>query len=415
MHIHPASQIPLTSARARRGGVLVISLVVAASLGAMSFAVLAVATGSRSEQRVAQEELQAQYVAEAGLADAVVELNHAGDGVLGSANAPVDYGDSSYYVGCTAISASLKRLDATGIDGRASAGAELVAQRVVDTLFNWAVFGDVDLHLDSNSFVDSYDATAGLYAPINGPANNKYANANATIGSNEDVLLEQNSHVMGSAAPGPESTASVLGNATVSGSTMCAESATTLPPVVTPVIASSGNLTVNGTKNLAAGNYRYENTVIKGNSKLRIAGPAKVVFKNLELKSTAQFEVEATNGEVQVWIEDDLIIGSNTLIASTTKKPTDIEFNLLSDNVVDPLVVVDLDEIDFNSNAKMYGTIYAPNAHVEIDSNFELYGALVAHSVDLDSNCKVHYDESLALGDADDSASWKAMCWRIVR
>ena len=51
------------------------------------------------------------------------------------------------------------------------------------------------------------------------------------------------------------------------------------------------------------------------------------------------------------------------------------------------------------------GTIYAPNAAIDIDSNFELFGAIVARSLHLDSDSKIHYDESLATMSSSSSST----------
>ena len=83
-----------------------------------------------------------------------------------------------------------------------------------------------------------------------------------------------------------------------------------------------------------------------------------------------------------------------------------------SDNVIDPNVTVDLDDVAFDSNAEIYGTIYAPEALIEINSNFELFGALIARRVHLDSRSRVHYDEALSGTGSDSSdASYAAICW----
>jgi hypothetical protein len=74
--------------------------------------------------------------------------------------------------------------------------------------------------------------------------------------------------------------------------------------------------------------------------------------------------------------------------------------------------LVDVDLLDFDSNAKMYASIYAPNALVEINSNFELFGALMAKELILDSNCKIHYDESLAEADIYSTTNFEVIGWR---
>jgi hypothetical protein len=226
--------------------------------------------------------------------------------------------------------------------------------------------------------------------------------------------MSQNSKVWGSATCGQFGTTTVMGNAICSGTTTPAKKPVDLPAIVVPTYPSLGAKSVNGTVNLAAGNYCYTDLTIKANSVLNVNGPANIVLTNFVMRSGAQLKVNSVGGPVKIWVIDDFIINSNTTIKSLDQKPSAIEVNLLSDNVIDPNVVVDLDVIDFDSNAKMYGTIYAPNANVAIDSNFELFGSLVARAVDLDSNSFVHFDEALVAERGGGAVIWQRVAWRAL-
>jgi hypothetical protein len=84
----------------------------------------------------------------------------------------------------------------------------------------------------------------------------------------------------------------------------------------------------------------------------------------------------------------------------------------LSDNVINPEVTVQLDTVDFDSNSKIWGVVYAPNARVVLDSNFELYGSLMARSLDIDSNATFHFDEALVDATASGVPVYETVCWR---
>ena len=49
-----------------------------------------------------------------------------------------------------------------------------------------------------------------------------------------------------------------------------------------------------------------------------------------------------------------------------------------------------------------------------INSNFELYGSLVARSVDLRSNSFIHFDESLNVMSATGQSDWDVLSWRML-
>jgi hypothetical protein len=57
-------------------------------------------------------------------------------------------------------------------------------------------------------------------------------------------------------------------------------------------------------------------------------------------------------------------------------------------------------------------TIYAPEASIDIDSNFQLFGAVVARRLHLDSNSQIHYDESLLRSSSSGRSDYEAIYWR---
>jgi hypothetical protein len=405
--------------RGEQGSALVMMTLSVAALAALSAALLAVGTAGEREVRGSKELVHARYIAEAGIAASMLDIRAGGDGILGDEGVPVTWGGASYWVTRTDIDVVGETLDrmqlvATGFDDRAGARIEAVVKPTQLNLFQWAAFGDESLAMDSNAHVDSYNSTLGTYGDqaVNSVGTMQYASTNGDVGSNGDVTMEQNSYVWGDSSAGPGSGTEVLGNAHITGSTAPMTSTIELPPIDVPSYASLGNYTVASNQTLAPGNYHYNNFTINGTRTLTVTGPATLVFENYTIKSNANLVIDATNGPVTMYVINDFIVGSNSTMGSTDLDPADFHVKLLSDNVIDPDVLVDLDELDFNSNAKMYGTMYAPDAAIEIHSNFQLFGSLVAHSIDLDSNSFIHYDENLMNLPADGPIVYQVVSWR---
>ncbi len=87
---------------------------------------------------------------------------------------------------------------------------------------------------------------------------------------------------------------------------------------------------------------------------------------------------------------------------------------MLSDNVADPEVTVRLDTITIGSNSSIYGCVYAPEARITLDSQFSLYGSLMARSLDFNSNCNFHYDENLRYSMWNGTVTYETVAWREV-
>lgn len=397
----------------QRGTALVVMAMATVAVAGLATALVTVNVSSAMQQRQESNQMHARYVCQAGLAVGMYELRRGNSGAVATPNAPSVWGPSSFWVTATALTADISRLTATAVDDRNTSRMELTVREVPNTIWRFAAFGREELHMDSNARTDSYNSTLGTWvSQSSGAGNDQHSLSNGDVGSNGDVEVEQNGHIWGDATAGPDHSTSVLGNAIVTGTTSPMDEPIEFPPLVVPSYASFGALTVNAATTIPTGNRTYTNVTINSNKTLTITGPARIVMTNFTLKSGSQVVINATNGPVEFWVIDDFKMSSNSQIASTDLLPKNVKLNLLSDNVINPEVVVDLDDVDFDSNSKLYGTIYAPNAKITIDSNFTLFGSMLARSVDLNSNCFLHFDEDLLNSTASAQVKLEVLCWR---
>lgn len=425
--------LPETNAT-QTGGALVMVAIATAVMATLSFSVLALSMAGAREQRTSKEQMSARFVCEAGLSEAVYELavssaatsvvvtqpDGQGEqpGDVGSELNPQAFGGGSFWVDAVPLGNMQTRLVATGEVDRAGESIELTVREVVHTKYVWGAFGDVDLDMSSNARVDSYDATLGTYASqaVNNDGTNTYAGVNGDVGSNQDIQLSQNAKVWGDATPGPTGTTEQVGdNTIVFGSTLPMIESIALPPIEVPAILASGPVSYTGDTNLiASGDHHFESILVDNNSHVQVVGPARIVVGDFRLNAGSTFMVDASAGPVELYVLNDFLLNSNTTLGATDLLPKNLEVLLLSDNIIDPGVTVDLDTVDFNSNAKLFGTIYAPDAFIDVNSNFEQFGSMVAKKIRLRSNATVHYDESLATSKKDEDSTWEIVCWRLL-
>ena len=402
--------------RSRRGSMLTIVAVMLLAMSGLAVALLNSTKASTSEQRQDRQNAHARYVAQAGLATSMFSLQRGLSGVQGTAQTPVVWDKSRYYVTQQNVTADVIRLTATGLDDRAAARQELVVHQLPTTIWRFGAFGKEQLHMASNSRVDSFNSDTGTYTVqnVNGNGTNKHANSNGDVGSNGDISLSQNAKVWGDATPGPAHNATVLGNAFVTGTTTAATQAMVLPTITVPSYASLGALTVSNTTTIPTGNRTYTNLTVKSNKTLNITGPARIVISNLTVQSGGTININAANGDVELFVIDNFILNSNAQIAPTDLKAKHLRLNLLSDNVINPELNVTLDTVEFDSNSKFYGTILAPSAAITVNSNFEMFGSVVARSIDLNSNANFHFDEALLNATASGLPTFETISWREV-
>ena len=403
----------------RRGSLLLMVSVMLAATAVLALCMTRMHLSGAKEQHASQQEVRVELLADAALSRSYVEVQNGRSGVLGSAQTPVTLEGGQAYVTSTAFGPSntLLRLSSTGMSGKAKATSELVLKSNANPRDIWAAFGIDYLYLSSQAKVDSYDSSLGTYAAqnVNGSGSNSYALTNGNTGSDGNINMSQNSLVFGNAQAGPGYSTTVLGNAAVSGTTAPMLSSITWPPVTLPVNPANGNTSFNNNASVTSGTHAYGATTLGNNVQLTVTGPATLVFDSLVLRTGSAIIANATNGPVKIYVANNMVMNSNTTIHATDFKPAGVEVNLLSDNVFDPNVQVTLDTVTFNSNSTLYGTMYAPTAAVVIDSNFTVYGGVIARRVDLRSNSRVHYDQALAHITAPGTALYSRISWRVLR
>jgi hypothetical protein len=404
------------SSRSRRGTLLVIVAVMMVGMAGLTVALLRMTTSSRKEQRQDGEETHARYVCQAGLSNAMYNLQRGQSGALGSPSSPVTWDKSQYYVTQTNIASDIFKLTATGIDDRSGARQELVVQQIPSTIWLYGLFGKESLHMDSNARADSFNSNNGTYATqaTNGSGSTLHAGSNGDVGSNGSITLDSNAKIWGDAKAGPDHATVLHDNASVTGSITSLPTQMELPTISVPTYTSFGNLTVNANTTVPTGNRSYGTVRVKNNKTLTITGPASVVISNLQMDSNCFLNVDSTNGPVTLYVIDNFILDSNSQIYPLNKKPADLHLNILSDNVINPELNVQLDTLSISSNSIIYGTVFAPNARVRLDSNFNLYGSLIARSLDVDSNSFFHYDEALQSASGSGNPIFQTISWREV-
>lgn len=400
----------------RRGSTLVTMAVCVAGLAGLSTAMLTIAVRSAKEEGSTKATIQADYVCQAGLTQAMYQLQQGGAGTVGSAQAPLSWGGGTFYVEAVDLGNNLTQLQATGLGDRSGARQQLIVRAVPNTIWRFGAFGKEFLHMDSNARVDSYNSSLGTYASqaTSGSGSTQHALTNGDVGSNGDVGMDQNSKVWGDAIAGMNHTTTVLGNAFVTGSTTPATADVEFPTITVPTYTSYGNVTFSSNTTIASSDRTYGTLRVGSNKTLTINGPANFVISNLTMNSGSQIVINDTNGPVTFYVLDNFIMNSNSLLYPASLKPINFTLNILGDNVINPEVNVQLDTIDFDSNSKIWGVVYAPNANVVFDSNFELFGSMMARSLDIDSNASFHFDEALIDATSNGIPTFETVAWREI-
>jgi len=235
-------------------------------------------------------------------------------------------------------------------------------------LTDYAAFSCQALVVDGNSEVSSKGMPAGSR-----PTNLGHVRAN------QGIVVKGNGKVIGNATPGPGYQVVRQGNGTVTGSTSQASQVLDCHPIdlvalKAALLAANDNgsiprtsrnkvplggadgreltVTSNDTLAVPAGTFLFSKMTVSANAKITLGGAVRILcFGNVSISANSEVNAQITPYRLRLWVSGN--------------------------------------QVSIDSNAKMNGYIYAPEAPVALQANGDYYGAVFGKSVTLAGNAKL--------------------------
>jgi len=371
----------------RSGSILVVALV-AVMLGAgmlVGFLHVGVSFNREYCSRVEQE--RAHGLAEAGLEEALVALRRGGTGAVGSAASPARLGGGLLWTTVADAGSDLLRVVSVGAVGAGRVALERLVFHYSTDGYDAAIFAHRDLILSANVLVDSFDSSLGSYEDQALLAGNPFVGETAIVQSNGSVAVDAATDVHGDVHPGRDEGLVLASNVTLTGSQEPWPEERVLPPVNVPPIPVGGPLFLAGwPMTLPPGDHGFAGVYLWSGASLTIRGPSRIVLGDWVLNSNTELVLDTTDGPIEVWALGEVDWRSNSSVGTVSQSATNVSIYLAGGAG---------QEATLRSNSEFYGRIYGPGARVEIRSNFELFGAVLADELVLGSNVRIHYDEAL--------------------
>lgn len=269
--------------------------------------------------------------------------------------------------------------------------ARVVLERGASPLFDYGVFGNEGVDIDSNAVIDSYDSRLGGYGGTN-------VGSEGNVGTNGTfygcIALSSNAKVFGNAVVGPGSDPEI-DIITRSNSKIYGEKLSLSEEKAMPSISPPGGLPYMGSyylegKNIGIINQsgEYASFRLTSNSKVMITADVTLyITGEFSMSSNSQLEI-VNDAKVTIYLGGSFIQESNTEINNLSKK-------------TNKLILVGTEGFNgfmvWNSNSQFYGAVYVPNATVDFKSNSNFYGSVVGKKINsISSNAKIHFDKALA-------------------
>jgi len=398
----------------RRGGALALVMIAVVAVAALSMSMFQLTGAVTKRQASSVNRKLSFYMAEAGLAEAYAGLVIGKTGTVGTELDPARFGHGLFWVVSTVNPDGTVTLQSTGMVGNGRAELSLVVAPAGQGVAALGFFSDEGLQVEPGVQIDAWDSEEGGYgdpppegtplepAPVEEPL--------GRLGSNGGIVLEGDSRlttvIEADVTPGQGQELVVGENVTVTGSTRPALAAKTLPPVEVPVLTQTAGIAQGaGTPLLLqAGKSSLEFLTVKAGGQVVIEGPSVLVLGSLALEEGADITFDPTNGTIGIYVEGpvDLAAGATLDVVGEEAHKVVLQVAGAPEK---PVVLA--------AAGQFYGLVYAPEADVVVFPDFEAFGSVVARTLQLEGQVKLHYDEHLAVLAAE-VALPRLVSWRII-
>ncbi|MCC7014670.1 MAG: hypothetical protein IT454_19065 [Planctomycetes bacterium] len=392
---------------ARTGGVLIATLVMVMTIGAISICLLELDSSRLKRQVASIDNKRAFNLAEAGLSEAYFSIATGESGNVGSREAPAKFGDGLFWVEATEVQPNVIGLESTGMAGSGRVTLSLVVKRKPATIGALGVMSSQDVSIGSGALLDAFDSSSEADLETH----------SMPLRSNGNISVGAATKIVGDATPGPDGSVTLGLLASVSGSTAPGASTVALPEIEVPAIDYGPDIVNERTSPLdVTGPATATGTLRVGSgSTIRLVGPATIVVDQLIVDPLGTLEIDSSAGPVELYVTDWLNVQSTSRL---TFPQTDTKGFTLSisasgvrdrdgDGVNDPAV-------RFLPSGDFYGSLYAPGARIALPVSYRLYGAVSADKLILGASSQVHFDVALMESDPSSLGTVEMLSWRIV-
>ena len=394
---------------ATSGSALLLSLLAVVVVATLASSFMQLSSAVTKRQARAVDTKQAFYMAEAGLAEAYAGLKIGKRGKIGSPTQPAVLGNGAFWVETEQLSADMIRLDSTGLVGSGRAQLSMVLEKGELSAAALGIFSENGLLIETGTRIDGYDSEREKYAPRSvSLGSEELEPPKGLIGSNGTIAVNS---VLGNEAildanviPGPNTTLVQNGTPILTGVAEPRLNNVTLPPVYIPQVSMGQGIQHNSgsVMQINPGVWGYPYLNVGAESDLVVLGPATLVVNDLQLADQSKLVLDTTGGPVDIVVTGSLNANTGSIVETSGIDPSQAKLRFAGTSTV-----------QLQGTAAFYGTVFAPDAQVNVGSQFEIFGSLVGENLALASGAKVHFDTYLGRL-AEIAAMPEHLTWRIL-
>lgn len=299
---------------------------------------------------------------------------------------------------------------ATGTQGDNSRQVETIFRLTPQSIFQFAIFGDLNMSVSGSAETDSFDSSLGPYNddssdPAYNAGHNGDVGTNATTSGGVDVggsIFIDGQIAVGYGAPDPYAVVDGYDPLFVTGGTD--------PPSDTQDVVTQSNAFPLSSVTVPAGLTCIDHTVTGSTIETLTPtggdnGDGVYCYNDLTLQGGSTL---TTSGDVTVYITGQFRATGNSLMGNVSD-PTQLLVKMTSsgDVAIDPGVM--------SGTTGFYGALYAPESTIDISGNAEIFGSIIAAQINVTGHASIHYDESITgLDEVSNTFTTKRLTWQEI-
>jgi hypothetical protein len=395
----------------RDGSALLSSLAVVIGVGALTAVSLQIQTARLSRLQTENDKKRAFYLAEAGLAEALLSLQEEGTGNIGTEESPAGFGDGFLFTETVEDEFGLLHLDAYGIQGVARERLSAVVQKEFKPLAREGFYGKDMLIVNSGVFTSTdttaYDAYKAQIEAAKAAAGltDAICSADGLPILPEDVSPRLASdgiitilggigplftELLADVRPGPGASFLLPIGARVAGLTAPRPERAALPRIQAPIVPAQPNLVVpRGTSQSITSSGEYALIQINNNGTLYLTGPLSLVVD--QWTHDGAVVVDGSAGPVDLFVRNGFALSNQGSFINVGAQASHLRIQVLAQDA-QPLVA---GAVQFETNQPFIGQIYAPRANVVLPTGSNVKGAIAAWTLQVGIRSRLEHDPML--------------------
>jgi hypothetical protein len=407
---------PSLRSRSQSGSALIGACFLGIGLAGLSLGLLLQGTASRQSLNRSEDNLHALEIAETGVAMAELEIASKVDlGADGVGTLSGGYDGGTYKTVATqddtldthwiVVSKGTRRLSSRNI--------EVGLKRIAGGTFIEGLFSHDDLVFNGTNTTDAYDSRLGNYASqaTNVDVDGAYALMGGNIGSNSGFIDLNGSSIAirGDAIPGPGRSVNEHGDPLVTGDTTPRKYERDIQPTPLAEFQAAAAVNANGGWTQAGGNLTYDaadkSLTFKAGGTLTLPG-GTYFFSTFKLSggSTVKF-----TGASKVYVTGSFDLSGGTLLNNSAAS----DLQLFAHPYALPTGFAPTStSVKVNGGSGSSFAMYGPSATLDVGGNSDIFGAAVAKQININGNCRYHYDKALDEIGYGGSARIQRLYWR---